>query len=92
VSGDPYRLKSAPRHRNVTYQQGTVEDRTAWGKPVQVIEEAGTNGVNLDGLGAPEVGAKFHAVESLPIAGDGESRTAAPEEVGCLPQGGKQLR
>jgi hypothetical protein len=57
---------------------------------VRVIEEAGTNGVNLGGLDAPEAGAKFHAVESLPITGDGESRRAAPEEVRCLLQVSEQ--
>ena len=67
VCGDPHWLKSAPCHRNVTHQQGTVEDRTARREPVRVIEEAGTNGVNLDWLDAPEIGAQFHAVEPLPV-------------------------
>ena len=90
VSGDPHWLKSAPRRRDVTHQQGAVEDRTAWREPVRVIKEAGTNGMDLDRLDAPAVRAQFHAVEPPRITGGGESRRVALEEVGCLPQVSEQ--
>src|SRR5260370_17805000 len=61
VWGDPDWLKSAPRHRNVAHQQATVEDRTAWGQPVRVIEEPGTYAANLDSLSSPRIGRQSHA-------------------------------
>src|SRR5260370_42155444 len=69
VCGDPDWLKSAPRHRNVAHQQGTVADRTAWGEPVRASEEAGTYRVTLDWLPPPESWVPIPAVQPLPITG-----------------------